>query len=130
MQIRTSIYKNLPRILEHNYVPVAIDTAKPDHPGIISIPELVPNHYIILGVQNGDICPELFKVLYTKQLSRLSASTLISRIMDCTGNGNKICFVSDEKMDKFLIRKILSKWLEKEGFYCHDIFTRLAKAKR
>lgn len=129
MQIRTANFHNLPTILEQNYIPVSIDKMYPGYPDLLFLPDLAPKASILTGFRNREICSELFKVLYNKQLSRLSASNLISRIIAHNGNKTKICFVTEEKNKEFSIRRIFNEWLNKEGYYCHEMYTKTVKGK-
>jgi hypothetical protein len=124
MQIRTSNINKIGMLQEMGYVFVLIDDTPPPLPGMFRANELIPQVFLTNGVKNGNIGSELFSVLYLKQLERVSCSALITQIMNKCGNKTKICFVSSEQFGTFSHRKILSEWLEKEGFHCHEIYMR------
>lgn len=124
MQIRTSNYRNIDMIINRNYTPVSIDKQLPEDFKGLCIPELAPEPFLVAGAEKGTISVDLFRVLYQKQLDRLSVTEIISKIIKGTGNQKRICLVSNVETKKYCHRKILAGWLAKYGYYNHELYSK------
>lgn len=122
MQIRTSNYQNISRVLHLNFVPVLVDHAIPADFKGMWLPELAPQPFLLVGIHKGTINREVFKVLYKKQLDRISVSGIISKILQNTRQ-RKICFISNDEKT-YNHRKILADWLVSKGYNSPELYKR------
>lgn len=117
-------------VVQYGFTAVSIDRATPPWFRGIRIPELAPLPHIEKGFRDGTISPELFRLLYVKQLESINRS---SGVMACIVGGARgiknICLMSAEPAGTGH-RSILREWLRQKGFVCKEISDRGPRTKK